>query len=194
MQYSEHSASEIVRNLLGLEKGCQYYNLSKSDYGSLVSQVSTALNVGASTASELLDPFIDAGDISVNDQWSSSISYTSAQYGVDAATAAQLLSKGLPYLPVDGTLSLEQWNNAISEVSANYNVDAAEAARLLSVNMNETVKQSQSNMSLEQWRSAISSVSSQYNVDAASAAQMLSQNLTLSMGRYPIKCLRVGTY
>ena len=60
--------------------------------------------------------------------------------------------------------------------------------------MNETVKQSQTKMSLEQWRSSISSVSSQYNVDAAKAAQMLSQNLTLSMGKYPIKCLRVGTY
>lgn len=194
MSNSNEHIRDIVRNALKLEKGCQFYNLTNEDYWSLVSQISDLLNVDASTASEILDPFIDAGNINLHDQWSASISYTAAKYKVNASTAAKLLSVGLPDLPVDGSLSQQQWTNAISQVASSINVDASEAARILSINMQETIKQNQTNISLSQWSAAISSVSTQYKVDAPAAAQLLSQNLVLSMKQYPVKCLRVKTY
>lgn len=194
MSTSNASIKEIIRSALKLELGCQFYNLSNQDYWDLVSQVSTLLNVNASQASELLDPFIDAGNININDQWSAGISYTSMRYKVDASTAAKLLSTGLPYLPVDNSMTATQWTDAISTVSSSIGVDAAEAARLLSINMEETLKNQNSSISLEQWNSSISSVSAQYNVNASDAAKLLSNSLTLTMKQYPVKCLRVKPY
>lgn len=187
---------DIIRSAFKLQPGCQFYDLTEKEYWTLISEVSDILSVDAATATEVLGDLVDAGNINMNDSWSSSISYTAHRYGLDASTAAKLLSTGVPKLPTDGSLSQRDWLKAVNMVSDSLDVSTREAAKILEINMRENMKNDNTHISLKQWNDAISSVTKEYNVDAAKAAVMLSSNITLSnrminSNRYKIKCRRV---